>query len=154
MLLELTRQLQESAGSQQPECTPHTHPPRIRQQRAEHIEGRDQKYETKRGFDAVHPGPRFRQEAIADRHQQYQRRSDAQAKGKQHQPSVDGTAALGDIQQCRSQRSGHAGPDQQAGQHPECAGPSQATALSLASGLFQPITQTSRQLQLEETKHR
>ncbi len=150
---QFPRQVQQPAGAHDQKRAPQPYPEWVGQQRTQHVEGGDQKQETEGHLDAIHPRPRLGQEAIAHCHQQHQRRTDPQAQREQHQATVQGVAALGDVQQRRGQRCGHARAHQQPGQHTQRAGPGEAAAPALAAGLLQPITQAGRQLQLEEAEH-
>ena len=154
MLLYLTRQLQQGTGQQNQQCTPQAQPNRLVQQRANHQQCSHQEQETKYHLDPIHPRARFGQEAVAQGHQQHQRRTDTQTQGKQHQTTVQRVATLRDIQQGGGQRCGHARANQQTGEQTEHAGTHQAAALLLASGVFQTVTQCCRQLQFEQAEHR
>ena len=73
-------------------------------------------------------------------HQHHQRRTDPQAQREQHQATVQGVAALGDVQQRRGQRCGHARAHQQPIQHTQRAGPGEAAAPALAAGWLLAFT--------------
>src|SRR3546814_5854538 len=59
-----------------------------------------------------------------------------------------------DEQQRGSQRCGHAGADQQAGEHTQRASPGEAAPALAITDTLQAITQRHWQLQLEQTEHR
>ena len=151
---ESVRLLPGAVGGDQQQCTPQADPQGFIQHRAQHQQRGGEEQEAEDAFEQVHPGAGFGQEAIAHRHQQQQRHTDADAHGEQNQPAMQRIAALRDIEQGAGQRRGHARADQQAGQRAQDTRADQAATALIARDIFQAITHGHRQLQLEEAEHR
>ena len=133
-----------AVGGDQQQCTPQPDPQGFSQHRTQHQQRSGEEQETEHAFEQVHPGAGFRQETIADRHQQQQRYTDADAHGEQNQPTMQRIAALRDIEQGARQRSGHARAHQQTGDGPQDASANQAATALVARNIFQAITHGHR----------